>query len=109
MFGGNQLKFCSKEKENLVFLKECKPIAKKNVIRHIINNLESPSDAFYEEQIKIKYQDDVFFKGAIIKNVFSWGSNFDNVFFKGAIFEGVILKMLIWGSNFGNLLRLSAD
>ena len=53
MFSGNQLKFCSKEKENLVFLKECKPIAKKNVIRHIINNLESPSDVFIKHRLKL--------------------------------------------------------
>ena len=108
MFSSNQLKFCSKERQNLDFLKECKPI-EKNVIRYIINNLESTSDAFYEEQIKTKYQDDTFFKGEIIKNVFSWGSNSENVFFKAAIFEGVILKMFISGSNYGNLLKLSAD
>ena len=53
MFSGNQLKFCSKEKENLVFLKECKPIAEKNVIRHIINNLESPSDVFIKHRLKL--------------------------------------------------------
>ena len=39
-------------------------------MRHIIDNLESSSNAFDKEQIKTKYWDVVFFEGVILKMLF---------------------------------------
>ena len=49
-----------------VFLKECKYI-KKKVIRHITDDLEVYSDDYDEEKIKTKYQENVFFRRALLK------------------------------------------
>ena len=81
-----------------VFLKECKYI-KKKVIRHITDDLEVYSDDYDEEKIKTKYQENVFFRRALLKisflrqqlwKHFFWGSNSENVLFKEQF----------WGSNF---------
>ena len=84
-----------------VFLNECKYI-KKKVIRHIIDDLESPFDDSHDSEeeeikavklmflektiLKIKFSRNYFLREQFWKSIYR-GNNFENIFSEGAIFK----------------------